>query len=91
MNGTTRPNMSDRPSTPSSGLPTGCTEGHLRFHDNGAPCEWGESYRPGGFHPVQVGDVLDGRCEILCKLGYGAFATVWLAVDRRSVAQSLPT
>ncbi|KAI7782402.1 serine/threonine-protein kinase SRPK3 [Diaporthe eres] len=76
--------MSDRPATPSSTVPEDGIDRHLRFHENGTPCEWGESYRPGGFHPVQLGDILDGRYEILSKLGYGSFATVWLAADSSS-------
>lgn len=81
--------MSDRPHTPSSSVPEGYMDRNIRFHENGTPCEWGECYRPGGFHPVQLGDVLGGRYEILCKLGYGGFATVWLAADSLSVAISL--
>jgi serine/threonine-protein kinase SRPK3 len=38
-------------------------------------------YRPGGFHPVYVGDIYHERYEVLSKLGYGAYSTVWLARD----------
>lgn len=38
-----------------------------------------EQYRPGGFHPVLIGDVIHERYQIVHKLGYGAFSTVWLA------------
>lgn len=82
--------MSDRPRTPSSMVPEVYMESHLRFHENGAACEWGESYRPGGFHPVQIGDILNGQYEILSKLGYGSFATVWLAADSWLVAFCSP-
>lgn len=47
----------------------------------GTPCESVDSYRPGGFHPVHLGDVLCDRYRIIRKLGYGSSATVWLAVD----------
>ena len=42
------------------------------------------NYRPGGYHPVVLGDALkDGRYEIRHKLGYGGFSTVWVARDRQ--------
>ena len=39
-----------------------------------------EYYRPDGFHPVKLGDELN-QYKIVHKLGYGGFATVWLAWD----------
>ncbi|KAH7329916.1 kinase-like domain-containing protein [Rhexocercosporidium sp. MPI-PUGE-AT-0058] len=40
------------------------------------------NYRPGGFHPVHLDDIFKkGRYIIIHKLGYGGFATVWLARD----------
>lgn len=40
------------------------------------------NYRPGGFHPINLGDALhDGRYVIRHKLGHGGFSTVWLARD----------
>jgi serine/threonine-protein kinase SRPK3 len=39
-------------------------------------------YQVGGYHPVSVGQVVNGRpYEIVHKLGYGGFATAWLARD----------
>ncbi|KAK4870999.1 hypothetical protein LT330_000236 [Penicillium expansum] len=39
-------------------------------------------YRPGGFHPVSLGDKFhDGQYTVYHKLGFGESATVWLAVD----------
>lgn len=39
-------------------------------------------YKPGGYHPVSLGDCFrDGRYIIHHKLGWGGFATVWLAKD----------
>lgn len=43
-------------------------------------------YRPGGFHPVCLGDTFkEGRYKICHKLGWGAYSTVWLAYDTRYV------
>jgi non-specific serine/threonine protein kinase len=56
--------------------------GEERFKLNGTPCEWIESYYPGGYHPVHLGDVFkDGRYKVIRKLGYGGTSTVWLAND----------
>ncbi|KAH8808513.1 kinase-like domain-containing protein [Xylogone sp. PMI_703] len=39
-------------------------------------------YRPGGYHPVSLGDTFkEGRYEVCHKLGFGGFSTVWLAKD----------
>ena len=40
-----------------------------------------EDYKKGGYHPVFVGEILNGRYVILQKLGWGHFSTVWLARD----------
>lgn len=41
-------------------------------------------YKPGGYHPVALGDTLkDGRYIIYHKLGYGGFSTVWVARDSK--------
>ncbi|SMQ55151.1 unnamed protein product [Zymoseptoria tritici ST99CH_3D7] len=39
-------------------------------------------YKPGGYHPVHLGDKLDdGRFTVLHKLGWGGYGTTWLALD----------
>ncbi|PSK34543.1 Protein kinase dsk1 [Elsinoe australis] len=44
-----------------------------------------QNYKPGGYHPVQIGDKLDkGRYKILHKLGWGGFSTVWAAKDEKT-------
>lgn len=51
------------------------------------PSEYTEDiyqYFPGGFHPVHLGDILDDRFEVVHKLGYGGFATVWLCLETRT-------
>ncbi|BEJ10985.1 hypothetical protein CspHIS471_0104070 [Cutaneotrichosporon sp. HIS471] len=41
-----------------------------------------EDYRPGGYHPINIGDDFNnGRYVIVRKLGWGHFSTVWLARD----------
>ncbi|KAM5445530.1 putative non-specific serine/threonine protein kinase [Microsporum audouinii] len=35
-------------------------------------------YRPGGFHPVHLGEVYNGKYKVLRKLGFGRYSTVWL-------------
>lgn len=40
-------------------------------------------YRIGGYHPVHLSEKLKSdRFEILHKLGWGGYSTVWLAKDR---------
>ncbi|CAB9499444.1 SRSF protein kinase 1 [Seminavis robusta] len=48
----------------------------------------GESgYKPGGYHPVNVGDVFNqGRYVVIKKLGWGHFSTVWMVKDRKAQA-----
>ena len=42
-----------------------------------------EDYKPGGFHPVHLGDHIgeDNRYRVIHKLGNGGLATVWLCRD----------
>ncbi|EWG44697.1 CMGC/SRPK protein kinase [Fusarium verticillioides 7600] len=47
-----------------------------------SPGEYPEAYRPGGYHPINLGDTLnDGQYKIIRKLGDGCFSIVWLAHD----------
>lgn len=41
-----------------------------------------ERYEPGGYYPVMIGDVLHNRYQIVDKLGFGGYSTVWLAQDK---------
>uniref|UniRef100_A0A3Q2CGU7 non-specific serine/threonine protein kinase n=1 Tax=Cyprinodon variegatus TaxID=28743 RepID=A0A3Q2CGU7_CYPVA len=34
-----------------------------------------------GYHPVQIGDTFNRRYQVVSKLGWGFFATVWLCID----------
>ncbi|KAE8364253.1 kinase-like domain-containing protein [Aspergillus caelatus] len=54
-----------------------------RFEPITLPCEWVEDYRPGGYHPVVLGDVFNnGQYKVIRKLGEGSYSTVWLAYYR---------
>lgn len=47
-----------------------------------------EKYRIGGYHPIAIGDTLkDGRYEIVNKLGYGGYSTIWIAQDKYATSQ----
>uniref|UniRef100_A0A8C1HKV5 non-specific serine/threonine protein kinase n=1 Tax=Cyprinus carpio carpio TaxID=630221 RepID=A0A8C1HKV5_CYPCA len=38
-------------------------------------------YCKGGYHPVKIGDLFNGRYHVVRKLGWGHFSTVWLCWD----------
>lgn len=41
-----------------------------------------DQYGAGGYHPTHLGDkFFEGRYEVIHKLGYGGYATVWLCRD----------
>ncbi|TRX88640.1 hypothetical protein FHL15_010499 [Xylaria flabelliformis] len=53
-----------------------------RFKAIHLPCESIEDYRPGGYHPVHLGDLFNnGQYKVIRKLGEGSYSTVWLAHD----------
>ncbi len=57
---------------------------NISEYDIGVPAEQLTDYCPGGYHPIHLNDTLhDGRYEIVHKLGFGSFSTVWLARDNR--------
>ncbi|KAM3446439.1 hypothetical protein MY3296_009673 [Beauveria thailandica] len=71
------------PPTPPSGP---VLDEEQRFKTITSPCEWIEDYRPGGYHPVLLGDLFnDGQYKVIRKLGEGSYSTVWLARDERQV------
>lgn len=42
-----------------------------------------QKYTKGGYHPIQIADVIHNRYTVVDKLGYGGWSTVWLAHDYR--------
>lgn len=50
-------------------------------HDGSHVEEGCQVYRPGGFHPVYIGDIFKDRYRVLNKVGYGTYSTVWLVHD----------
>ncbi|KAF6825058.1 serine/threonine protein kinase [Colletotrichum plurivorum] len=58
--------------------------GHTFPQDANGIEERRDVYRPGGFHPVYIGDIYNDRYEVLNKLGYGVYSTVWLVRDRQA-------
>jgi len=48
-----------------------------------------DGYKPGGYHPVKVGEVYNQRYVVIKKLGWGHFSTVWMVKDRRVVASPM--
>ncbi|KAG0136953.1 kinase-like domain-containing protein [Tuber indicum] len=81
--------------TPPNDTPTSATSANSRVSSssrtgeedegNTADEEDYEDYCKGGYHPVTVGEKFkDGRYEVLRKLGWGHFSTVWLSRDERT-------
>lgn len=52
------------------------------FIEDGEPPE---RYRPGGYHPLSIGDILHQRYHIVHKLGFGSYSTTWLAKDSQQL------
>jgi len=57
-------------------MPEGDAEDYTESDDEGA-----DAYRKGGYHPVSVGEVYNNRYQVIAKLGWGHFSTVWLCHD----------
>uniref|UniRef100_A0A672PWK5 non-specific serine/threonine protein kinase n=1 Tax=Sinocyclocheilus grahami TaxID=75366 RepID=A0A672PWK5_SINGR len=44
-------------------------------------CSFREKFFSGGYYPVKIGDLFNGRYHVVRKLGWGHFSTVWLCWD----------
>lgn len=69
---------SDRPHNPQP-IGKDMMKMYIRGFDEGL--EDIATYRLGGFHPVHLGDILNGRFEVVHKLGSGGYGIVWLCLD----------
>ncbi|OTB03596.1 hypothetical protein M426DRAFT_23539 [Hypoxylon sp. CI-4A] len=58
----------------------------IKYYEIGswAEVENVDLYNKGGLYPVDIGDILGERFEVVHKLGYGGFSTVWLCLDVRN-------
>ncbi|KAF9471817.1 kinase-like protein [Pholiota conissans] len=52
----------------------------IRHNDNSEPQY---RYEPGGYHLLRPGEVYNQRYEVIRKLGWGSYSTVWLVKDKR--------
>ena len=68
LQGTSPEPESPLPHTPSPGAEGDTEEGR-------------DSYRPGGFNPVYIGDIYAEKYKVLSKIDYGVCSTVWLIRD----------
>ncbi|CAD8194694.1 unnamed protein product [Paramecium pentaurelia] len=54
-------------------------------YESSSDAEDYEDYKKDGYHPVSIGDKFhNGRFQVIQKLGWGHFSTVWLAHDKQS-------
>lgn len=61
--------------------PTADTEQQSGVVNSGNIEEGRDAYQSGGFHPVYIGDVYANKYEVMSKIGYGRYSTVWLVKD----------
>ncbi|XP_034290049.1 SRSF protein kinase 3 isoform X2 [Pantherophis guttatus] len=67
------------PSVPPLPLPAAVGGGLLGSDDEEQ--EDPRDYCRGGYYPVKIGDLFNGRYHVVRKLGWGHFSTVWLCWD----------
>ncbi|KAK2064704.1 hypothetical protein LY76DRAFT_622334 [Colletotrichum caudatum] len=42
-----------------------------------------DKYKPSGYYPIMIDDLLNGQYRIVDKLEFGGYSTIWLAQDQR--------
>ncbi|KAJ7682344.1 kinase-like domain-containing protein [Mycena polygramma] len=68
------------------------TSYEARFIPSTLDVEQVEDYRPGGLHPLSIGDRFNrGRYRVIHKLGFGGSSTIWLARDDQKQSGRLVT
>ncbi|KAF7240192.1 SRSF protein kinase 3 [Varanus komodoensis] len=67
------------PPVPTLPLPAANRGGQLGSDDEEQ--EDPRDYCRGGYYPVKIGDLFNGRYHVVRKLGWGHFSTVWLCWD----------
>lgn len=86
--GSGAPNYIQTTPTTSNGLSSRASSSSRSGDDddgNTADEEDFEDYCKGGYHPVTVGETFkSGRYEVIRKLGWGHFSTVWLSLDKQT-------
>ncbi|OJJ79313.1 uncharacterized protein ASPGLDRAFT_77691 [Aspergillus glaucus CBS 516.65] len=50
-----------------------------------------DRYTPGGYHPIAIGDLINGRYLIVDKLGFGGYSTLYVALKVGTASASLET
>ncbi|XP_065559500.1 uncharacterized protein LOC136026684 [Artemia franciscana] len=75
--------VSTRENRASISVPTEDEEEEI-FESDDDEQEDSKDYCKGGYHPVNIGDVFHCRYNVLRKLGWGHFSTVWLCWDMNS-------
>ncbi|CAI5796020.1 kinase 3 isoform X1 [Podarcis lilfordi] len=72
----------DAPSTPPvPPLPFPAVIGGGQLGSDDEEQEDPRDYCRGGYYPVKIGDLFNGRYHVVRKLGWGHFSTVWLCWD----------
>ncbi|XP_070597449.1 SRSF protein kinase 3 isoform X2 [Erythrolamprus reginae] len=77
------PSCSDDPARPPSvpPLPLPAAVGGGLLGSDDEEQEDPRDYCRGGYYPVKIGDLFNGRYHVVRKLGWGHFSTVWLCWD----------
>ncbi|XP_034023187.1 SRSF protein kinase 2-like [Thalassophryne amazonica] len=74
------PPLRARPS-PITNTPTRCTRSPEPVECDEEQQENPAEYGTGGYYSVEIGEIFEGRYQVVRKLGWGHFSTVWLCWD----------